>query len=178
MSSKKDMRNKIVKANPPFQCLIKGYEIWSQIEKKILTTTSSKSSENILHHGGCHCGSIRFSCEAPKDLILWDCNCSDCRLRRNIHFIIPRNQMKSIQKGELKEYKWGTGKAIHYFCIVCGISPFYIPRSNPDGYAITFAALDEGTVDSIEIKRFDGRNWENFITSSPIGKSICDLSKT
>eukprot|EP00965_Chrysotila_dentata_P253398 6211216-Pleurochrysis_carterae.AAC.2 len=33
----------------------------------------------------------------------------------------------------------------------CGISPFYCPRSNPDGHAVTFQCLDAGTVSAVEV---------------------------
>jgi len=94
-----------------------------------------------LHVIGCHCGSIRFKCQIPSKVVVWDCNCSDCRLRRNAHIVIPASHFNyeiihvntNDKSAELVEYRWGTGRARHYFCSICGISPFYIPRSNPDG---------------------------------------------
>ena len=189
------MESNIIKANPPKQCADSGFELWSDIlNKEVLDNSKLKHTESPLptsissnnklktsktiHRGGCHCGKIRFSCEAPKHLIILDCNCSDCRMRRNSHFVIPHKDMKGILNKEmLKEYRWGTGNAKHYFCSICGISPFYKPRSNPDGYAITFAALDEGTVDSVEVRRFDGRNWEK-VMSSDEGGFVSSFSKT
>lgn len=41
-------------------------------------------------------------------------------------------------------YQWGTKTAVRRFCKTCGILPFYIPRSNPDGYAITYHCVDWG----------------------------------
>ena len=124
------------------------------------------SSGAVVHCGGCHCGLVRFEVDAPSDLTVWDCNCSDCRMRRNAHFVVPKAALRLTSAGAaagLAEYRWGTGVARHLFCARCGICPFYAPRSNPDGWAITFACLDGGTVSSVDVRRFDGLHWEDFI---------------
>lgn len=48
------------------------------------------------------------------------------------------------------------------------MTPFYVPRSNPDGYAITAACIKPGTAQSITVKQFDGINWEQTIQTSAI----------
>jgi len=40
-----------------------------------------------------------------------------------------------------------------------GARPYYIPRSNPDGYDVNVRCLDPAPVE-LEIEPFDGRNWE------------------
>jgi len=50
----------------------------------------------------------------------------------------------------------------------CGVQCFYIPRSNPDGYAVTLWCVDAGQVESHEVRTFDGNNWEQFIEGSGI----------
>ena len=35
-----------------------------------------------------------------------------------------------------------------------------MPRSNPDGIDVNVRCLDEGTIASLTIEPFDGRNWE------------------
>ena len=125
----------------------------------------------MVHRGGCHCGAVRFEVDAPTKLVCWDCNCSDCRMRRNLHFVVPRLSLRLIEDeaggdhgcSQLAEYRWGSGVARHLFCARCGISPFYTPRSNPDGWAVTFQCLDAGTVDDVEVRFFDGQHWEDFI---------------
>lgn len=54
------------------------------------------------------------------------------------------------------------------FARVCGIHSFYVPRSNPDGYAVTAHCIDSPTVASLTIKTFDGQNWEASYGSSGI----------
>ena len=43
----------------------------------------------IDHHGGCHCGDVRWTVRAAASLVAWDCNCSVCAMKRNVHFIVP-----------------------------------------------------------------------------------------
>ena len=52
-----------------------------------------------------------------------------------------------------------TGVAKHYFCNICGIKPFYIPRSNPDGVDVNIRCLTPQP-ESVTVKAFDGRHWE------------------
>jgi len=56
--------------------------------------------------------------------------------------------------------QFNTKQAKHYFCKICGICSFYIPRSDPDGYAVTVACLDPGTMERVEVEGVDGQNWE------------------
>lgn len=51
---------------------------------------------------------------------------------------------------------------------VCGVTPFYVPRSNPDGFAVTLWCVDRSNIRSVDIRHFDGQNWEKFIESSSI----------
>jgi len=77
-----------------------------------------------------------------------------------IHLIVSKSAFRLLQgKDSLTTYTFNTGVAQHYFCRVCGIKPFYIPRSNPDGYAVNVRCLDPQP-DNITIKEFDGQNWE------------------
>ena len=64
------------------------------------------------------------------------------------------------ERSALATYSFNTGVAQHYFCTTCGIKPFYVPRSNPDGVSVNARCLDSGTVASIAVEDFDGQNWE------------------
>jgi hypothetical protein len=115
-----------------------------------------------LFKGSCHCKAVKFEVLASDEVTVWVCNCSVCQMRKNYHFIVPRSQMKEIiGADQLTTYTFGTHTAKHMFCRVCGISPFYIPRSNPDGYAITLDCLElDCRPAKIHMKMYDGRNWE------------------
>jgi hypothetical protein len=62
--------------------------------------------------------------------------------------------------GDLVEYAFGTGVARHRFCRECGVKSFYVPRSHPDGFSVNARCLDPGSVASMRIVPFDGRDWE------------------
>ncbi|KAG8383667.1 hypothetical protein BUALT_Bualt04G0037700 [Buddleja alternifolia] len=120
-------------------------------------------SEIIVHNGGCHCRRIRWQVRAPPSVVAWQCNCSDCFMRGNTHFIVPSREFELNKDSTqfITTYTFGTHTAKHTFCKVCGITSFYIPRSNPDGVAVTFRCVDPGTLKHVEIKQFDGGNWES-----------------
>lgn len=144
----------------------------------------SDSEKTITHVGKCHCGSIkyvydpssiayrqqphspsllddRFQFTAPADLAALDCNCSICSMKRNTHIIIPQHDLTMLEgESKLSEYKFNTNTARHLFCSTCGICPFYVPRSNPDSYAVTLYCIEPGTINSVRINSFDGANWD------------------
>lgn len=130
------------------------------------------SSDDVVHSGGCHCRRVRWQVEAPTSVVAWICNCSDCSVRGNTHFVVPAAKF-ALQDGAdefLTTYTFGTHTAKHKFCRVCGITSFYIPRSNPDGIAVTVACVDPGTLAHIEYKKADGRNWEKWFDRSDISE--------
>ena len=114
----------------------------------------------MIYKGSCHCGAIKFEVEAPETLEADRCNCSICSKSGFLHLIVPKSKFRLLG-GEtfLSTYTFNTGVAKHTFCKVCGIKPFYIPRSNPDGVDINVNCLDTPPM-HIEISEFDGKNWE------------------
>lgn len=116
---------------------------------------------HVTHRGGCHCGAVRFEVDAPADLVVQDCNCSICSKAGFLHLIVPAARFRLLSgEAQLVDYLWNSGVARHRFCGVCGIKSFYVPRSNPDGIDVNVRCLDEGTIQSITVEPFDGRNWE------------------
>ena len=115
----------------------------------------------IAHTGGCHCGRIRFEVLAPADLDVSECNCSICSKTGFLHLIVPKERFRLLSGADvLATYTFNTGTARHLFCSVCGIKSFYVPRSHPDGYSVNARCLDEGTVQRLNVRQIDGRNWE------------------
>ncbi len=113
------------------------------------------------HSGGCHCGAVRFDVALPDAFEVEDCNCTMCAMSGNIHVIVPASRFRLIQgKDNLREYTFNTGTAKHLFCKTCGIKSFYIPRSNPDGFAVTWRALDNWADLKVTVVPFDGQHWE------------------
>jgi hypothetical protein len=125
--------------------------------------------ELVEHAGACHCGAVTFAFTAPRDLLAWDCNCSVCAMKRNVHCMAQKSAFRLLSgEDQLTEYRFNTRRAVHMFCKVCGVQAFYSPRSNPDSFAVTIACIRPGTVASFTIKAFDGRNWEAFYGKSGI----------
>ncbi|KAJ1279722.1 hypothetical protein BS78_04G177000 [Paspalum vaginatum] len=126
----------------------------------------------VLHTGGCHCRRVRWRVEAPARVVAWVCNCSNCSMRGNAHFVVPAAKF-ALELGPgveadaaLTTYTFGTHTAKHTFCKACGITSFYTPRSNPDGVAVTVACVDPGTLEGVEYREADGRNWEEWFQRS------------
>ncbi len=114
----------------------------------------------MIYKGSCHCGAISFDLEAPESVTCSECNCSICSKAGYLHYIVPRTKLTGLQgRDSLTTYTWGTGVARHTFCKTCGIKPFYVPRSNPDGYDVNVRCL-EPQPPHLEIVPFDGRNWD------------------
>ena len=110
--------------------------------------------------GGCHCGRVRFRVTADLDKVS-DCNCTMCTKKGILHLIVPPDQFELISgKDDLTTYQFNTGTAKHMFCKVCGIHPFYVPRSDPDKIDVNVRCLDDIDLATISVKPFDGRNWE------------------
>ena len=118
-------------------------------------------SAMVVHAGGCHCGRVRFEVTAPAAIVVEECNCSICAKSGYLHLIVPKSRFRLLQGEEsLASYRFNTGAAQHLFCKVCGIKSFYVPRSDPDGYSVNARCLDPGTVTRMELRPFDGQNWE------------------
>ena len=114
----------------------------------------------MKHKGSCHCQAIQFEVEAPQVIEADLCNCSICKKSGFLHLIVLKSHFTLLKGGEaITTYTFNTGVAKHTFCKHCGVKPFYIPRSNPDGIDINVHCLDGGDLD-IRITEFDGQNWE------------------
>lgn len=114
----------------------------------------------MIYTGSCHCGAVKFEIDAPAEIEVEECNCSICVKSGFLHLILPLSRFKLVCGEEnLETYTFNTGVAKHTFCRVCGIKPFYIPRSNPDGIDVNMRCLDS-LPESVKIVKFDGQEWE------------------
>jgi hypothetical protein len=115
----------------------------------------------ITHHGGCHCGKVRWEVDAPAELTIDECNCSMCSRFGYQHLIVPAHRFRLLKGREaLTNYTFLTGTAQHLFCSTCGVKSFYVPRSHPDGFSVNARCIDSVTVTGMKINQVDGRNWE------------------
>jgi hypothetical protein len=122
------------------------------------------------HHGGCHCGAVRFEVEAPANIEATRCNCSICRMTGYLHLFVSRRSFRLLSgESDLETYRFNTGVAEHYFCRHCGIKSFYVPRSHPEGFSVNVNCLVPDTIESVVTAEFDGRHWEeNIAKLSPL----------
>ena len=122
-----------------------------------------KLTAPLVCQGGCHCGVVRFQVLIDHDIV-YDCNCSICRKKGFLHLIVPPENFTLLQGQDyLTSYKFNSKIANHTFCSICGIHPFYRPRSHPDMIDVNIRTLDRDLMSSFKIKPFDGQNWENNI---------------
>lgn len=114
----------------------------------------------MKYAGSCHCGAVRFEIEAPQIIEADYCNCSICSKSGYLHLILPLSKFKLLSGADdLTTYTFNSGVAKHTFCRVCGVKPFYTPRSNPDGIDVNVNCLDTKPV-GVNVTAFDGLNWE------------------
>lgn len=114
----------------------------------------------MIYQGACHCGAVQFEVEAGDAVEVEDCNCSICRMTGFLHLIVPLKAFRLLAGAEsLTSYRFNTGVAEHQFCKICGIKPFYVPRSNPDGMDVNLRCLKTQPKE-VKVVKFDGQNWE------------------
>ena len=112
------------------------------------------------YEGGCHCGRVRFEVTAELEKII-DCNCSICTKKGFLHLMIDPEQFRLLSAPDaVTLYQFNTKTAKHYFCPVCGIASYYIPRSHPDKIDVNVRCLEGVALRDLAIQLFDGREWE------------------
>ncbi len=121
---------------------------------------AKQADKQMVQQGGCHCGAIRFEVDVPSNPVCQECNCSICSMSGHIHLIVPASAFRLLQgESSLVLYQFNSKTAKHYACRVCAIKPFYISRSNPDGYDVNVRCLDNPP-ENMTLEQFDGLNWE------------------
>jgi len=135
--------------------------------------------------GQCHCARVKFSVALTPRITITLCNCGICYMSGHEEIMVPEERFRLLEGREyLKEYRFDVAIADHTFCSVCGIMPFYRPRSHPTGFfsvnarclsagrAIVNRAgdiLNLGIGETINYVEFDGQNWED---SMAFGKHL------
>jgi hypothetical protein len=125
-----------------------------------MSAATIKATPMKTMEGGCHCRRVRFRVTADLDDVTI-CNCTICTMKGILHLIVARERFELLSgKDDLTTYAFNTGVAKHTFCKVCGIHPFYVPRSDPDKIDVNARCLDGVDLAAIAPKHFDGKNWE------------------
>ena len=133
--------------------------------------------------GGCHCGALRYTVQVTLTdegkIPVVECNCSICTQKGFLHLIVPssRFEFQISPSDVLGTYTFGTHVAKHHFCKRCSLGPWYVPRSNPDGFSINARSLDKfrdiglshsNMKEFFALNPFDGQDFENSIQETPL----------
>ena len=111
---------------------LSGFVVGNIVISTLLRVLHGKSSEspvqeNIEYRGTCHCEKVQFTVRGPRHLVVWKCNCTICDMKKNWHFVVPKeNVTLHCDQSALQEYTFGTHTAKHLFCKTCGVQAFYV----------------------------------------------------
>ena len=100
------------------------------------------SRASARYEGSCHCGAVRFAVvtDFPE---LTTCDCSICQRRNALMVMVHEDRFELLAGADsLREYRFHTGVARHFFCGTCGIYPFHRKRMMPDCYGINVMCLE------------------------------------
>ena len=112
------------------------------------------------YQGGCQCGRVRFEVTTDLERVT-DCNCSICTKKGFLHLIVEPEQFRLLTPADaVTLYQFNTKTAKHYFCPVCGIHSYYIPRSHPDKIDVNVRCLEGVDLQRLTVRSFNGREWE------------------
>lgn len=111
--------------------------------------------------GACHCGAVHFRVRLSDGLAsARRCNCSLCRMRGAVAVSARVGDLEILRGDDaLREYRFNTETARHFFCSICGIYTHHQRRSNPGQYGVNLACLKgAGPFDLAEVPVLDGIN--------------------
>jgi hypothetical protein len=112
------------------------------------------------YSGGCQCGNVRYEVALELGEVL-SCNCSRCgRLGSLLAPTLAANFKLLSGENEVTEFLFNKHAIHHLFCSTCGIQSFSRGKG-PDGtemVAVNARCLDDVDVDSLTIKKFNGRD--------------------
>lgn len=125
------------------------------------------------HHGGCHCGKVRY--EVTLDLAsgVGRCNCTICQKLGKSGMIVKPGAFKlTAGEGELTAYQWGGKSGTYLFCKHCGVHSFgrgHLDVLGGDYVSINVNCLDDVDPTALTAHYWDGRhdNWQAGARGTP-----------
>ena len=121
------------------------------------------------YEASCHCKNVRFRFESEPITKGLRCNCSICVRQgavKSDRYYKP-DELSAIE-GELRVYQFGDRSLEHAFCPTCGVWPFSVVTSLPEGYTgsarvgdrrINLGCVHDLDVFALEIRQVDGRSF-------------------
>ncbi|MCH2076895.1 MAG: GFA family protein [Rhodobacteraceae bacterium] len=112
----------------------------------------------------CHCGAVELDIDLAKSDPIEDarrCDCSFCARRQAANITVPQDAL-SVVKGadHLSMYQWGTNRAEHYFCEICGIYTHHRRYSDTSVFGVNVGCIEGiNTRDLEPLSYVDGRSY-------------------
>ncbi|TNE87121.1 MAG: GFA family protein [Deltaproteobacteria bacterium] len=114
---------------------------------------------STTHHGGCHCGAVRYTVTLPELDKAYACNCSMCRRAGWLLAFVPATAFTLDQGADaLAVYRFHNHVIEHLFCKHCGIKSFARgPGHDGEPWAtVNLRCLDDFDTQGLAIELFDG----------------------
>jgi hypothetical protein len=115
----------------------------------------------ITHHGGCHCGAVRYRVDLDLTQPAIVCNCSICARTGTMLSFVPVAQF-TLEQGEdhLTDYLFNKQVIHHLFCKTCGIRSFArgVGPGGAEMAAINVRCLDGVDLDQVPTHHYDGKS--------------------
>ncbi len=98
------------------------------------------------YEGGCHCGSVRYTCTAKPEFTFY-CHCRDCQRTGGspfaVELMLASDSFSATGKTQTYTVVGDSGKEVHrHFCPTCGSGVYLFCDADP-GYVF----LKAGTLD-------------------------------
>ena len=123
-----------------------------------------ETEKNVVkqtYSGGCQCGKVRYEATFELGEVI-ACNCSRCGRLGSLLAFMPKDSFKLVSgEGAMTEYQFNKHNIHHLFCATCGIQSFAHGKG-PGGAemaAVNVRCLDGVDVDSLKVKKVDGRSF-------------------
>lgn len=113
-----------------------------------------------LHHGGCHCGAVRYRVELDLTQPVVSCNCSMCGRSGTLLAFVPPSSF-TLEKGEenLTDYQFSKKVIHHLFCKTCGIKAFARGQGQHGPMvAVNTRCLDDVDLTALKLHPYDGKS--------------------
>ena len=122
------------------------------------------------YSASCHCGAIRFTFTGEEISSGRRCNCSICIRKGAVmssNYFRP-SDVEVEGKERLALYQFGDKDVNHFFCRICGISPFstvasvppdYQGTARPGDYRINLGCVHDLDVLALDIDVINGRSF-------------------
>ena len=93
-----------------------GSVVFATVVASLYHTLKKKGREDVEEvevHGGCHCGSVRWTIRCLRRTCVWVCNCSVCNMKQNHHIVVNDDSffLEQCEDDALTTYTFGTHAA-------------------------------------------------------------------